>query len=56
MQSEERCDTCLRPIESKKEAKQIKKLRQIELNDLKKKYNIITKKLKNSEIAFNNLE
>lgn len=56
IQLKEQCDTCLRPIESKKEAKQIKSLRLVELNNFKKKHNIITKKLKNSEIAFRNFE
>ena len=56
IQLEEQCDTCLRPISSKKEAKQIKLVRQAELNNLKKKHNIIIKKLKGSESAFKTLE
>jgi exonuclease SbcC len=56
IQLEKQCDTCLRPIESKKEAKRIKQVRQAELNSLRKKHNILTKKLKVSEAAFKKLE
>jgi len=53
---DKQCDTCLRPISSEKEAKQIKQIRRTELNGLKKKHNIITKKLKVSEESFKKLE
>lgn len=53
---DKQCDTCLRPISSEKEAKQIKQVRRTELNNLKKKHNIISKKLKVSEESFKKLE
>jgi exonuclease SbcC len=56
IQLKEQCDVCLRPIESKKEARQIKQIRQVELGNLRKKHNIIIKKLKISEGTFKKLE
>lgn len=53
---EKQCDMCLRPIGSKEEARQIKQLRQAELNELKDKHNVILSKLKSSEIILKNLE